>query len=70
MGKSSMPPKPPPINHFVAVAVPWNFAEVIVAAAARDGRTFTEQLLAFAVAGADCARIHNKKEQHTRRKRK
>ena len=59
-----------PVNHFVAVPVPSDFSAVIVAAADRDGRTYSEQLLAFAVAGADCARIHGRKEQHTRRKRK
>lgn len=59
--------KPLPLNHYVAVAVPPDFAKVIVDAAAKEGRTFSEQLLAFAISGADCARIHSKKEQHTRR---
>ena len=59
------------LNHFVAVAVPPDFSKVIAEAAGREGVTYSAQLLAFAIAGAESARIHSKKEQHTRgRKRK
>lgn len=58
---SHTPPKDFPVSHYTAVAVPADFARVVVEAAAKNGVLFEDQLLAWAQDGANCARMHKEK---------
>ena len=51
------PPKDFPTASFTAVAVPSDFARCIAAAAARDGILFEDQLLRWAIMGAEHSRL-------------
>lgn len=55
------PPKPFPVAHYTAVAVPVDFAKVVVEAAQKNKVLFEDQLLAWAQDGANCARMHKGK---------
>ena len=59
--------EPPP--HYYAGSMSRAFADIIAAAATKEGRTFNDQLLLLAIIGADCNRIHLKKQAHQRRKK-
>ncbi len=61
------PPAPFPSVHFTAVAVPANFARVIVDAAAKSGMLFEDQLLAWAQMGAEHSRLCGPKQTRTGR---
>ena len=50
-------------THNVLAEVPREFAEVIRVTAEKEGRTFNEQLIQFAICGADCQRIHREKDR-------
>ena len=60
--------EPPP--HFYAGSMSRAFADIVSASATKEGRTFNDQLLLLAIVGADCIRIHGKKEAHIRRRKK
>jgi hypothetical protein len=55
--------------HMAAGSVDRAFVEVVIKAAEKTGKTFFEQLVQFAIAGADCQRRHDKKDQHVRKQR-
>lgn len=54
-------PKDFPPHHYAGVAVPSDFARVIVASAAKSGILFADQLLKWAQMGAECSRMHQPK---------
>ncbi len=64
------PPEDFPTRHYTAVAVPQDFARVVVEAAAKAGVLFEDQLLTWAQAGAECARMHQARQTRTGRKSK
>lgn len=51
-------PKDFPVSSLVGVQVPTDFNKVIVAAAARNGMAYADQLLLWAQKGAECERLH------------
>lgn len=61
------PPKDFPPHHYTAVAVPSDFARVIVATAAKSGILFEDQLLKWAQMGAECSRLHQPNGKNQRR---
>lgn len=52
-----------PPFHLAAVEVPPDFSEVVADLAMKENRTFGQQLLAMAMAGAECARLHSKESR-------
>ncbi len=64
------PPKPFPAVHYTAVAVPQDFARVVVEAAAKSGTLFEDQLLTWAQMGAEHSRLCGPKTTRTGRKSK
>lgn len=65
-----VPPSEFPTRHYTAVAVPSAFAKVIVEAAAKNGVLFEDQLLSWAQAGAEHARLCGPKTTRTTRRPK
>jgi hypothetical protein len=63
-----VPPKPFPPTSLVGIAVPQDFNKVIIAAAAKDGVCYEDQLLKWAQMGAECQRMHSKNEASRRKK--
>lgn len=55
----AVPPKPFPPTSLVGVRVPNDFNAVVVKAAAKNGVSYEEQLLAWAQAGAECQRLNH-----------
>lgn len=62
------PPSAFPKYSFVGGAVPRNFSDVIVAAAAKNKTLYWDQMLAWAQMGAECSRLHEPKTTRSRRK--
>lgn len=56
--------------HIVGIEVPLDFADVVRRAAEKSGRLFSDQLLYFAIIGADSQRLYEKKPDHVRTRRK
>lgn len=65
----TMAPKSFPTYHYTAVAIPSDFARVLVASAAKSGILFEDQLLKWAQMGAECSRMHQPNGKHQRRKK-
>lgn len=63
-------PKPFPVTSLIGIAVPTDFNKVIIAAAAKNGLVYADQLLAWAQKGAECSRLHEPKERAGRKNRK
>lgn len=63
------PPHSFPPAHYVAVAVPRTFADVVIETAARNHCTFEDQILAFAQTGAEHMRLCERKQTRTGRKK-
>jgi hypothetical protein len=55
--------------HYASGGIDRAFVDVVIKAAEKTGKTFFEQLVQFAIAGADCQRRHDKKDQHVRKQR-
>lgn len=55
-------------DHYVAVSVPRDFADVILDAADKNGVLFEQQILAWAQMGAECSRLHRAQDAATGRK--
>lgn len=55
------PPKPFPLTSLVGINVPTDFNKVVVAAAAKNGVLYEDQLLMWAQMGAECSRLHKEK---------
>lgn len=64
------PPKPFPVSSLVAVNVPTDLNKVIIAAAAKAGICYEDQLLKWTQAGAECERMHQAKDRAGRKNRK
>lgn len=65
-----VPPVDFPPTSLVGVNVPADLNKVIIAAAARNGVVYEDQLLAWAQKGAECERLHGSRERSGRKKRK
>ncbi len=63
-----LPPPKFPAVHFTGIAVPADFARAIVAAAAKNGVLFEDQLLSWAQAGAEHSRLCGPKQTRTGKK--
>jgi hypothetical protein len=63
-----VPPMDYPPTSLVAVAVPKDFNKVIIAAAVKTGLVYADQLLMWAVKGAECERQHESKTVKSGRK--
>ena len=63
------PPKQFPLTSLVAVNVPTDFNKVIIAAAAKNGTLYQDQLLMWAQMGAECSRQHQPKGKNQRRRK-
>lgn len=55
-------------DHYIAIAVPRDFADVIIEAGDKNKLVFEEQLLAWAQMGAECSRLHRAQDASTGRK--
>lgn len=62
--------RPFPASSLVAVEVPTTFNKVILAAASKNGLLYADQLLTWAIKGADCERQHEPKKTRAGRNRK
>ena len=59
--KIAPPPKDFPEFAFVGLQVPYAFNKVIIATAAKTGLIYEDQLLDWAMKGAECERMHKGK---------
>jgi hypothetical protein len=62
------PPKPYPLTSLVGVAVPTDFNKVIIAAAAKNDLVYQDQLLTWAMKGAEHERLCEPKTAKSGRK--
>lgn len=63
------PPRTWPTTHYVGLAIPMDFAKVVIEAAAKNNTLFEDQLLTWAQMGAEHARLCGPKTTRTGRKK-
>ncbi len=63
------PPADFPVTSLIGLNVPTDFNKVIIAAAAKNGLVYADQLLAWAQMGAECSRMHQPSGKNQRRKK-
>lgn len=56
------PPPTFPAMHYIGLAIPMDFAEVVKAAALKANICFADQLLMWTQKGAECSRLHREKK--------